>query len=196
MSVRDRPQEPRLQAICHRLQTRQDGSHRGSKCGRNADEQRYLTGRVWAQAWIAIVGRITGRMSRPIRVAGMSTTRQFWWSGGGTIPRSSLTPSPSWMESVPPGHIEGPSGLCPLQFPPEIRSSLREWRRSRRWWAAVASGLDAARWRSSHLPGHEIGVCRHPIGPKSIALGRSLEAADSFVDYGDDGRGTVALQKL
>jgi hypothetical protein len=34
------------------------------------------------------------------------------------------------------------------------------------------------------------------IGPKSIALGRSLQAADSFVGYCDDGSGTVALQKL
>ena len=79
----------------------------------------------------------------------MSAGPRFWWSGGGTIPRSSLTPSPSWMESVPPGHIEGHQDYVRFSFLPKFGQALREWRRSRRWWAAVVSGRDAARWRSS-----------------------------------------------
>ena len=134
-------------------------------------------------------------MSRPIRVAGSAQPASRGGLGR-NYRSSSLTPSPSWMGPVPPGHIEGPSGLCPLQFPPEFGQAFADGADlvdgGRRWLlgSTLPDGV------LSDLPGYEIGVRRHHIGPKSIALGRSLEAADSFVDYGDDGRGTVALQKL
>jgi hypothetical protein len=73
---------------------------------------------------------------------------------------------------------------------------------------ASANGADLVdggrRWLlDSTLPDGVLPTCQITrlgfagiTSPKSIALGRCRQAADSFVDYGDDGRGTVALQKL